>query len=403
MSRRFVAALLGILVTAGILATAGCSAFSEVGSGRAARCTAPDGLALVVGVHRGVPAPPPADDLTPALKCAITETIRAERPVRLVLAGGHPRVISPDFESVKDGTLAEQGSNWVQDNMRKLNAEVARARPDAPGVDALEALAVAADALRSAGSERPELVLVDAGLNDHGALDFTVPGMLAADPSETAEAMRDSGNLPKKLRGTTVNLVGLGFTAPPQQELGDRWRSNLTDIYKEVLRAAGAQVTTTPRPTQGSSVHTPHTVKVARVPRTEPIEPEPGDTIVFRGDSQVRFEPNSLEFVDEKAAIRALEPIAQWLSADRSRHARLVGTTADVDLMSRQVRFSRQRADRVADLLIELGASARQLSTRGVGSAFPAYVPDHDAAGNLLSAPAALNRSVRIALSGPQQ
>ncbi|ULR47855.1 DEAD/DEAH box helicase family protein [Streptomyces deccanensis] len=42
-----------------------------------------------------------------------------------------------------------------------------------------------------------------------------------------------------------VNLVGLGFTAPPQQELGDRWRSNLTDIYKEVLRAAGAQVRTT--------------------------------------------------------------------------------------------------------------------------------------------------------------
>jgi outer membrane protein OmpA-like peptidoglycan-associated protein len=67
--------------------------------------------------------------------------------------------------------------------------------------------------------------------------------------------------------------------------------------------------------------------------------------------------------------------------------------------MTGQMRLSSLRADRVRGELIALGASPEQISTKGVGSDFPQFTPDRDAAGTLLAASAALNRSVRITLS----
>jgi outer membrane protein OmpA-like peptidoglycan-associated protein len=120
---------------------------------------------------------------------------------------------------------------------------------------------------------------------------------------------------------------------------------------------------------------------------------------VFTGESAVRFEPNTTVFVDPAAAQRALRPIAEWLAADRSRHALLVGTTADVGPMSGQVALSLQRAGRARAVLQALGASRGQITIEGVGSDFPQFVPDRSASGALLAGPATLNRSVRITLT----
>jgi OmpA-OmpF porin, OOP family len=92
-------------------------------------------------------------------------------------------------------------------------------------------------------------------------------------------------------------------------------------------------------------------------------------------------------------------PIARWLAADPSRHAWLEGTTADVGPMSGQIALSRLRAEHVRAELIALGASPAQISTTGVGSNFPQFTPDRNAAGILLAGPAAVNRSVGITLN----
>jgi outer membrane protein OmpA-like peptidoglycan-associated protein len=315
-----------------------------------------------------------------------------------VVPSGQPRLIDPQLVSVHGGTLAQQGSPRVRQDVQRVLAAIAAARPDSPGVDDLAALAVAADEARSTGNPHAELVLIDSGLDDRGALDFAVPGMVAATSAEVVHQLAASGNLPD-LRGFTALLVGLGYTAPPQAPLSAKWRSNISQIWTGIVTAAGASIMIIPQPGQGPSVRTDQAVRLVPVPSIQPVKPQRITTIVFTQDSPVRFQPDSTAFVDPAAALRALTPIARWLSASPTRHAQLEGTTADVGPMSGQIALSRLRAGQVRAELIALGASSAQLSVKGVGSNFRQFTPDRNVAGVLLAGPAALNRSVRITLN----
>jgi outer membrane protein OmpA-like peptidoglycan-associated protein len=383
-------------LTAAFLVTS-CSSLaglSGMNAPVAQHCGDPRGIVLIIGAHRNAPAP----SLGSRLSCQVAATIRAHLPVWIVVASGQPLVITPQLASGQGGTLAQQNSPWVQQDVRRVQAAVAAARPDSPGIDDLAALAVAADEARSAGDPHAELALIDSGLDDRGALDFIVPGMLAAAPAEVARQLQASGNLPD-LRGFTVLLVGIGYTSPPQAPLSAKWRSSITQIWAAVVTAAGAEVQVIPQPGQGPSVKTDQPVQAVAIPPAQPVRPPGPGTVVFTQESPVRFEPNSTAFVDPAAAVRALTPIARWLAADPSRHAWLEGTTADVGPMSGQIALSRLRADHVRAELIALGAAPAQISATGVGSDFPQFKPDRDVSGILLAGPAALNRSVRIKLN----
>ena len=358
-------------------------------------CGHPDGVVLIVGAHRDAPAP---SSLNPGVACLVGAAIKDGKPVILVDASGQPSVVTPRLMSVDGGTLAQQDSPRVAGDLQRVDEAIAGLRPESPGADDLAALAVAADAAQSDSLPHADLILLDSGLNDRGALDFTVPGMVAAVPSEVAGQLRSAGNVPD-LHGFTVLLVGIGFTSPPQAPLAAKWRTNVTQIWAAVVTFAGAMVEVIPQPAEGASVRTSEPVKPIPVPADQPVRPAPRATIVFTGESPVRFEPNSTAFVDPAAAVQALSPIAKWLAADPSRHALLVGTTADVGPMAGQVALSRLRADRVRAELVALGASPGQISVTGVGSDFPGFIPDRNSSGTLLAGPAVLNRSVRITLS----
>jgi OmpA-OmpF porin, OOP family len=357
-------------------------------------CGHPPGMIIIVGAHRNAPAP----DLGPALTCQLTGAVQAGLPVRIVVSDGQPQVIDPRLQPVTGGTLAQQASPRAEQDVQRVQQVIADARPDSAGADDLAALAVAADEAHALGVPAAELVLLDSGLDDRGALNFTVPGMVAATPSEVAGQLKTTGNLPD-LSGFTVILAGIGYTAPPQVPLPARWRANLTQIWTTVTAAAGAKVQVIPQPGQSPSIVTNEPVQPVPVPSTGEVTPAAHTTIVFTGTSPVQFDPNTASFIDPSAVVQALRPIARWLAASSSRHAWLEGTTADVGPMAGQVALSRQRADHVRSVLVSLGASPRQITTSGVGSRFPQFVPDRNAAGALLAAPATLNRSVRITLS----
>jgi outer membrane protein OmpA-like peptidoglycan-associated protein len=399
MKRAPIAAAATAATTAAVMLLAGCSPLTEAIGVRGHAvpvCGRPDGVVLIVGAHRDVPAP---SALAPRAACLVGAAIKDGKPVILVDAAGQPSVVTPRLMSVDGGTLAQQDSPRVAEDLQRVHEAIAGLRPGSPGVDDLAALAVAADAAQSDGMPHADLILLDSGLNDRGALDFTVPGMVAAVPSEVAGQLRATGNLPG-LHGFTVLLVGIGFTSPPQVPLAAKWRGNVTQIWRAVVAFGGARAEVIPQPAEGASVRTSEPVKLIPVPADQPVRPAPRARIVFTGESPVRFEPDSTAFADPAAAGQALTPIAAWLAADPSRHAWLVGTTADVGPMTGQVALSRQRADRVRAELAALGASPGQISVKGVGSDFPGFIPDRNASGALLAGPAVLNRSVRITLSG---
>jgi outer membrane protein OmpA-like peptidoglycan-associated protein len=298
------------------------------------------------------------------------------------------------------GSVAQQDSPWAARDLQQVEEAVSAARPNSAGVDDLAALAVAADAAHTANAPDAWLVLLDSGLDDRGDLDFTVPGVLAAAPSEVTGQLKGNGDLPH-LGGFTVVLAGLGYTSPPQVLPSAKWRGNITAIWTAVTAAAGARVEIIPVPVQGPSIRTGEPVKQIRVPTEQPVAPVTGHTFVFDGESPARFQPNSTAFVDPAAAERAFARFAIWLAAGPARQAWLVGTTADVGPMAGQVSLSLRRADRVRQELVALGASFAQISVKGVGSAFPQFKPDRGPSGILLAGPAALNRSVRITLGTP--
>jgi outer membrane protein OmpA-like peptidoglycan-associated protein len=383
------------MVLAGLL-LAGCSTLThldDLTSSSGSGCRHSQGLILILGAHRNVPQP----ELGPGLVCQLTAAIRAGKPVRLVVDSSQPTLIAPQLDNSTNRSLAQQNSPWPQQDLRRVQKLIAAARPRSPGVNALEALSVAADEARTLASPHAELVLIDSGLDDCGALNFTEPGMIAATPAEVASQLKSSGNLPD-LRGFTVVLVGLGYTAPPQVPLSAKWRSNVTQIWAVTLRMAGAQVEIIPQPGGGPPTPTSQPAQAVPVPSTQPVTVTTRAPLVFTGESAVRFEPNTTVFADAATAVRALAPIARWLAAVPSRHAYLEGTTADVGPMSGQIELSLLRADRVRDELIALGASPGQTTTAGAGSDFPQFIPDRTSTGILLPGPATLDRSVRIIL-----
>ena len=112
------------------------------------------------------------------------------------------------------------------------------------------------------------------------------------------------------------------------------------------------------------------------------------------------FRPDSDQFVDAPAAVQVLTPIATQLRA-KGISATMFGTTAAVGEVADRVRFSDERAQAVADMLIDLDVPIPQLHVEGLGSDFPDYGADRDETGRLLPAAAALNRTVRIEFTGP--
>jgi outer membrane protein OmpA-like peptidoglycan-associated protein len=371
-----------------VTAVAGCVA---LGLGLAGCSDLPDpsgGLAIVVGAHSNMPQPSLDGEASDVLDTAVD----AQSYLAVLVADGDP------FVSTK-GSLVITGKNGpAQDASKVRNREMvsqalAAAEAKTPETDLLAALDQGARSIADADGAHT-VVVVDSGLSTVAPLDFTQPGMLDADPAELVASLQAAGELPD-LSGDDVVFQGLGDTADPQPDLSRGQRQNLIEIWTAIANAAGASIVDVEQaPLTGDSADGLPDVTPVPLP---PVMTCTAGTVTLAG-GDVAFQPDSAVFLDRSAASDVVRPIAQQL-IDGGITATVTGMTARVGDTDGQRQLSEQRAQAVADLLIGLGVPADRLAVIGLGSDFPGYVQDHDAAGNLVPAAAVANRKVEISFA----
>jgi outer membrane protein OmpA-like peptidoglycan-associated protein len=315
------------------------------------------GLAVAVGGRANAPAPIVPDGVGALIDKAVTDGTGID----VIRVDGHPSIacaMSFKSDAANPVALADDMNRFKQ----QARGAVVATRAKEPEANPLQALILAASAAGPGGT----VALVDSGLQTVAPLDFHVRGLLDADPNDVVKQLSSNGYLPD-LRGRTVVLAGIGYTAPPQSPLDDRRRANLVHIWENIVSAAGATVQT---------VTSPNTAAAPRnVPAVGPVDVPPTDVIrigcntesVLSNDGAVGFLPDSTTFVDIGLARQTLAEFATFLTQNRDAQAGLVGTVAHYGTDDGDAGLSRQRAQRVRDVLIELGADGDRVVAHGAG------------------------------------
>jgi outer membrane protein OmpA-like peptidoglycan-associated protein len=315
-----------------------------------------------------------------------------EAMLSVVVGDGAPYQSMEALRLPVNNANSESAKQDRRRNLGTLAKAIRSAQARTTESDLLTGLDLAARAISSA-KEPQSIVALDSGLSTTGAVDFTKPGVLDADPETLAAELAKAGQLPD-LSGIDVVLQGIGDTTPPQPRLGQPQRDNLKAIWKAIIMAAGAdsvQLEQTPvegEPCDGLPPVTP-----------VPVPDEDGCTVgtVELDEGALPFKPESAEFLDPAGADEVLRPIAERMNRE-SLDARLTGTTARVGDSEGQQELSLNRARAVMSELVRLRVAADQMMAEGLGSQFTGYVEDHDADGKLVEDKAAANRQVFIHL-----
>jgi outer membrane protein OmpA-like peptidoglycan-associated protein len=393
-----------VVVLAGAL-LAGCSSGGDDaagggfgGGGGNLSCPLPVGpMAFAVSGRANSPEPGLPQAVQDGTVSVLTRAVDQHYQPRITLINVDGRPVSAGSDTFSsdagNGIAAEDDRNNFLGGFGKALTGL---RAQTPEVDVLTALDLAG---RSAGGQRPgTVVLVDSGLSTVAPLDFRQRGLLDAPAGETVDALRAANALPG-LQGETVVLAGLGDVAAPQAPLSPAQRSSLVQLWTAIAQAGGAScVAVVDEPRGGDAPSDVPPVSTVDVPPPPTITP--GQATTLPDDNSVGFQPDTAEFRDRNAARGVLAPFAQFVQAGPNNRLALTGTSARAGTQEGQVDLSTRRAEAVKALLVELGAPADRITTRGVGSQFPGYVDDVGPDGRQLPGPASQNRTVIVEPSG---
>lgn len=368
-------------------------------------------LSVVVGMHSNAMVIPLNST---SIKEAVYNSCYTYGSISFVSVDGNPKVYyQADIPEPKVGGLTESKKESIaHEYTEQLLAEIDNAKPMLSEVDTLKAIQQAAFVLQGASESADKvLIVMDTGLSTVGYLDFT-KGLLDANVDSIVTALKKADAIPS-LEGITVVWMFNGQTASPQQELSERQKTKLKEIWREVLLAGGAsEVGFTTDIASDISVNQYPSVSLvdveersievsAEISELEDIVIEKPIKTVVLDNTSVQFVGDKAVFLDEEQAMEHIEALAEELLQHPNNKVYVIGTTASG---GREFcnQLSADRAQTVVNALVALGVPSNQLIPMGLGFNDPWHMDDLDEKGNQIEARASLNRKVLIVdVNGP--
>lgn len=355
-------------------------------------CTTAGPVVFAVSGRQDSPAP----GVTARMQAALQAAVAQNSAIGVVNVDGTPKLVAAGSAGTQDMNSGAAQAYDVK-FANTLDDDIQGIRAATPHADVLDALDVAGSAIRSACSRGGTIFLEDSGLQDVKPLDFRTRGELEALPSAVVSFLSGEGEIPD-LAGITVYLVGIGYTAPPQQPLAIGQRSHLRAIWSAVIKAAGGRVKTDTSPRGNPAPSGVPPVNVITVPVLAAWPAGEGLSVTLPDTGPVGFQANIAKFRDPAAARDALSDIARFLLDNPGAGIELTGTTARWGGDKWDKTLSTWRANAVRSALISLGVRPGQVMAQGVGWDSPCYEPDGGPQGPMLEPQAEDNRSVVVTL-----
>lgn len=298
-------------------------------------------VAIAVGARANSPAP----QLPLEVRQLIVDAMMGCGQITVIRVDGRPSIVG----DIRFSTGARTAQNFELDKERFLNrvtGMIAGATAQVPEANVLAALSLAAAAASPDGT----VVLIDSGVQTTDPIDFRQGDLPTREPEAVADALRRQDLLPS-LTGRTVILVGLGYTAAPQDALDERNKTFVVDLWREIAAAAGASdISAQQAANTGAAVISDPPVGTVKFP-VGVIVLDCDSMSVLPDDGEVGFMPDRAEFRDPAAARRVLRGFAEFLRNNPRATVKIGGYVAHYGTGE----LSQQRADRVRQELIALG------------------------------------------------
>lgn len=393
MKKYLLSLLLGVVTSLGILAGCGDSDNAEIA------------LAVVVGQHGNAMEIPMN---APSIKDAIYNSCYTYGSVAFVSVDGNPKVYyQTNIPEPEVGGLTENKKKSIANGYtEQLLGELQHAHPEVAEVDTLKAIQQAAFSLHgSSESADKVMVIMDSGLSTVGYVDFT-KGLLQAEVQSIVDALKVAEAIPN-MQDVKVVWMFLGQTARPQQELSERQKKKLQEIWTGILLEGGAkEVTFTSDIASETSAEVFPEVALVDVEErsisvdvvesipVEMIVNEPIKTVILDNTS-VQFVGDKAVFVDQEVAMSHIKDLATQLLKHPENKVYVIGTTASGNREFCN-QLSIDRAQTVTDALIAMGVPESQLIPMGLGFEDPWHMNDLDDSGKQIESQACQNRKVLI-------
>ena len=356
----------------------------------------------IVGRHANA-QPPAINEST--IESSVQSAIDNNTLLSVIELDGNP-IVEKDNRftfNLKKNVSSTIKKKYVSKMTNKVIETFNNLTPKVAEVDILKAIEIAANELNSSDANTDyakHIVVYSTGVQTTGLIDMTKFNILSSKETvnEVVEQLSAKQALPN-LEGITIDWYNLNQVSGEQKELTAKMESNNEYLWGTLIAKAGGKVDFKSDNATADD-RTNYDVGVSVVPVTEDSlnvqEYNKDSSVVFTTD-EIAFKSDSVEFVDEEQASKAVTKIINYMLYNKDYNLLLAASTATVPPQNKCESFSKKRAEAVKSLIISRSDNqidSSRITTIGMGYENPYHVSDTSKNGSLIEEKAKQNRAV---------